>query len=108
MHFYRIAQEAISNAVKHGEARNVVIEIQDDPSEGSRALRIRDDGRGPPEPGKATLGMGIRIMRHRASLLGGDLQVRHLETGGTVVECVVQRHRDADPWEQPGAVCRRK
>ncbi len=49
---------------------------------------MRDNGHGFGEPLEPQLGKGIRIMRHRASLLGGDLRLQPLEGGGAAVECV--------------------
>jgi signal transduction histidine kinase len=89
MHMYRIAQEAITNAVKHGNADEVLVELTDDAPGGVRILRIRDDGRGFPEKPEPSSGVGLRIMRHRAGMLGGDLDVRAGDDGGVVVECVI-------------------
>lgn len=89
MQLYRIAQEAVHNAVKHGGATEVTIELKSDPSRAVRVLRVRDNGAGFPETSGPPLGMGLRIMRHRASLLGGELHVRALDEGGVVVECVI-------------------
>lgn len=71
---YRIAQEALNNALRHGGARRVVVQL--DAQEGARSLRISDDGRAfPPEVLSAQhgAGMGLRIMRYRAQLIGGSL-----------------------------------
>lgn len=68
LHVYRIAQEAVSNALKHGKARHVRIQLQNLGSDCE--MSVSDDGRGVPDPIPAT-GMGLRIMRYRADILGG-------------------------------------
>jgi two-component system, LuxR family, sensor kinase FixL len=83
---YRITQEAISNAVKHGKASNVRISLTRD---GRRhRLEIRDDGIGFPEVLPADRGMGVRIMKYRARVIGGSLEIHRAESGGTIVSCV--------------------
>jgi signal transduction histidine kinase len=84
-HLYRIAQEAVGNAIKHGEAKNILIRL--DASEESTVLSIKDDGVGLPEPLPKKRGMGLRIMAHRAAMIGGGFNVRRDETGGTLVTC---------------------
>lgn len=77
---YHIAQEAVTNAVRHGEAREVVIELD------AHRLAIRDQGRGF-DPAAAPAGAGLRIMRHRAASFGGQLQIDSTPGAGTVVIC---------------------
>jgi signal transduction histidine kinase len=86
-HFYRIAQECISNAVKHGKARN--IDIQLETLDDGIGLRVKDDGIGLPDSLPKTAGMGLRIMAHRASIIGATFQARRDESGGTIVSCVL-------------------
>ena len=94
---YRIAQEAISNAVRHGRARHVAVTVA--PDEGGLRLEVCDDGSGWPgggAPGGAeapspTDGAGLRIMHHRASVLGGVLTFRSTPGGGVCVDCVLPR-----------------
>ncbi len=86
MHLYRIAQEALTNAVRHGQATRIRLELWQD--ENGCGLRISDDGRGLPEsPGG---GMGLRMMRYRAEMIGGTLKVRSAPGNGTVIQCVVE------------------
>ena len=87
VHMYRIAQEAISNAVKHGSAKNVIIQLE--ALEDGIALCVKDDGTGLPDPPRKSTGMGLRIMAHRASMIGATFDVRRGETGGTNVVCVL-------------------
>jgi signal transduction histidine kinase len=69
IHLYRIAQEAIGNAVRHGKAARLVITLS---RLGDRGiLTVQDDGSGMPEQQTVSTGMGLRIMRHRAQILGG-------------------------------------
>jgi PAS domain S-box-containing protein len=86
-HLYRIAQEAVSNALRHGRARHVAIALRADA--GTLALSVRDDGAGDPARFDRTRGLGLRIMRNRAGVLGGTLTVGPAEGGGTLVTCVL-------------------
>lgn len=94
VHLYRIAQEAISNAIKHGKARNIVIgfETEDD----GITLRVKDDGVGLPNPLPERSGMGLRIMAHRAGMIGATFTARHDKSGGTTVACVLRHTKDED------------
>ena len=84
-HLYRIAQEAVGNAIKHGKAENILIRL--DASEEGTMLSIKDDGTGLPEPLPKDRGMGLRIMAHRSGMIGGKFNARRDETGGTLVTC---------------------
>ncbi len=84
-HLYRIAQEAVHNAVEHGKARRIAIELAASPA--SSCLRIVDDGRGFSEKEAAHPGMGVRVMRHRAESIGGKLRIAPADGGGTMVAC---------------------
>lgn len=82
---YRIAQEATRNAVQHGAARHITIELNalDDEYE----LRIEDDGVGISSSRGSTGGMGMRIMAHRAQAIGARFEVAASTQGGTAVIC---------------------
>lgn len=84
-HLYRIAQEAVSNAIKHGKAENILIRL--DANEEGTVLSIKDDGTGLPEPLPKDRGMGLRIMAHRSGMIGGKFNARRDATGGTLVTC---------------------
>jgi two-component system sensor kinase FixL len=86
-HLYRIAQEAVSNAFKHGKAREIVIQLEALPE--AMVLSVTDDGSGIPEPPPRNRGMGLRIMDYRASMIGGALSIRRNPNGGTTVRCSV-------------------
>src|SRR5262249_9600360 len=83
---YRIAQEAVRNAVEHGAAREVMIQL----TFGNREmlLTIQDDGEGFNTKTNGH-GMGLRIMRYRAQCIGGSCQVHPGPTQGTIVRCHV-------------------
>jgi PAS domain S-box-containing protein len=83
-HLFHIAQEAVQNAVKHGRADRIDIELSC--REGLIMLRVADDGVGMRE-GNETTGMGLRIMRHRANMIGAGFEIMPNPAGGTIVEC---------------------
>lgn len=85
-HLFRIAQEAISNAIKHGNAKRIALDLTE--SAGVLTLTIRDDGRGFTADSLAkTDGRGLSIMQYRAGLVGGTLLVGRAKPRGTVVTC---------------------
>jgi signal transduction histidine kinase len=86
-HLYRIAQEAVGNAIKHGKAPNILIRL--DASEENTELSIKDDGVGLPNPLPKARGMGLRIMAHRSAMIGGVFRARRGENGGTLVTCSI-------------------
>ena len=83
---YRIAQEAVRNAVEHGGARAVQINLGFDYNE--LVLTIEDNGKGF-DGGENRNGMGLRIMRYRAQCVGGACEVRSSRAKGTIVHCRV-------------------
>jgi signal transduction histidine kinase len=90
-HLYRIAQEAISNALKHGRAREIVVHLGEDDE--SIRLSITDDGIGLPEGYRDSRGIGLRIMGYRARVIGAELDVGRGPAGGTVVLCRLDKER---------------
>lgn len=95
-HLYRIAQEATSNAVRHGGASEVAISMQDTAEEngtpsdapGPIILSVTDDGTGiSDEALQQSDGMGVHTMRNRARRIGGTLEVGRRPEGGTYVRC---------------------
>jgi PAS domain S-box-containing protein len=86
-HLYRITQEAISNAVKHGKAKTVVIDLTAD--RGELCLKITDDGVGLGNAQGDGKGIGLQTMEYRARLIGGTFDVLPGESGGTSVVCTV-------------------
>ncbi|MGA3283471.1 MAG: PAS domain-containing protein [Verrucomicrobiota bacterium] len=88
-HLYRIAQEAVNNAVKHSRAGSILIQLQ--ASQNRVELKISDDGIGISLPLNATRGMGMHIMAYRARTIGGVLNIERGPKGGTVVSCFAPR-----------------
>jgi len=87
-HLYRISQEAITNAIRHGRASHIALRLE---ASGERVrLVVDDDGSGLPPPGRRGPGMGLRIMAHRAAMMNGTLEVRARPEGGSTVVCEVQ------------------
>lgn len=86
---FRIAQEAVNNAIRHGRPRHVRLTLLTEPK-GLR-LRIYDDGVGIQHDQNQSDGLGLSIMEYRAGLIGGVLQVTPSQGGGTVVTCTVPR-----------------
>jgi PAS domain S-box-containing protein len=84
-HLYRIAQEAVTNAVKHGHAKEIVIRLTE--SEDKCILTITDDGLGLPETFAKNQGTGLQIMRYRAATIGASLEVRRAGGRGICVSC---------------------
>jgi signal transduction histidine kinase len=84
-HLYRIAQEALTNAMKHSEAATVEVRLDVDAH--TIRLRILDDGVGPPDPSTEFSGLGLRTMRDRAAAIGARLTVVARHERGTAVIC---------------------
>lgn len=84
-HLYRIAQEAIQNAVKHAEATTLEVRLTA-PRQGL-VLAVTDDGKGIPRAEERSEGLGLRAMRHRAELVGSRLDIERPPEGGTRVRC---------------------
>ncbi len=85
---YKIAQEAVTNAIKHGKARKVAIKLSC--NGGELGLTVLNTGLPFPDLDGKSTGMGLRIMNYRASLIGGSLTVQAAgPRGGAVVTCVV-------------------
>lgn len=80
---YHIAQEAINNAVKHSKAAKITVSLYRESPE--IVLSIEANGKGLDDP--STSGLGLRIMRYRANMAGGQLSIFTPSTGGTQVIC---------------------
>lgn len=85
-HLYRIVQEAVNNAVRHGKAQRVDVTLAQ--ARGALVLRIEDDGRGLPDEAlkEKGEGVGLRSMRYRARLLGASLRVANRKGGGAAIK----------------------
>jgi PAS domain S-box-containing protein len=82
-HLYRIAQEALTNAARHGHADEVDIELR--VTRDKFSLSIRDDGDGFCQPASPYSGMGLKIMKYRAGMIGATFEIAPNEPQGTVV-----------------------
>ena len=99
-HLYHIAQEACTNALKHARADSIAVRLflADD----GVSLEVRDDGVGMPQPGHQE-GLGLRIMRNRASVMGAELTIEPVEPHGTLVTCTCRsRGLDSSHPMEPG------
>jgi len=85
VHLYRIAQEALNNAIKHANCRHLYVSIDIEDEYG--LLEVYDDGRGLADDIKNQQGLGLNIMKYRSSLFNGQVKVYPVETGGTRVCC---------------------
>jgi PAS domain S-box-containing protein len=86
-HLFRIAQEAVQNALKHARARVVEIDLR--AYERAVCLTVNDDGVGLPRFGSPNAGLGMRTMHFRASSIGGRLVVTSRGEGGVCIACEV-------------------
>jgi signal transduction histidine kinase len=84
-HLYRIAQEAVNNAIRHGEAKNILISLI--PGNGYGTLRIENDGTSLPEHSAGDSGLGMQIMKYRAGMIGGSLKVESGVSRGVTITC---------------------
>ena len=98
-HLYLIAQEAVTNALKHSQAKAIAIHLS---AEGDSAvLRVTDDGTGFDDPvARNPNGMGLRIMRERAGMIGGDLRIDSAPGTGTSVTCILRERIAHDEAEE--------
>lgn len=87
-HLFRLAQEAINNAVKHGKAKQVTVSLHATPGQ-QLVLSVADDGIGLPQDNAPRKGLGLRIMNYRTQRMGGTLEISSREGGGTVITCRV-------------------
>jgi signal transduction histidine kinase len=96
---YRIAQEAVRNAIQHAGARyvEIFVKVADEYLE----LMVRNDGKAWQPPVQLTEGLGLRIMRHRTEILGGTLAIQPDQCGRTVLDCKVPLRPAAPPPPRP-------
>jgi two-component system, LuxR family, sensor kinase FixL len=96
---YRIAQEAVTNALRHAEAAHITIRLHAEA--GTTTLMVIDDGVGIQNRMPTEDGIGLRIMRHRAMSIGAGFSAGRGADRGTVVTCTLQGLRTQD--QKPGA-----
>jgi len=97
LNLYRIAQEAVNNAIKYSRATRITISLERDGA--ALRLSITDDGRGiptgsaksPRKPPRKRGGMGLHIMRYRARTMGATLRIQNRDPRGTEVVCLLPR-----------------
>ena len=82
-HLYRIAQESVQNAIRHGKSTSIEITLM--PSGAEWSLLIADNGTPPEQENKS--GRGLQIMRYRASMFAGTLRIQSRENCGTIITC---------------------
>jgi len=88
---YRIAQEAVINVVKHSQARQILINL--DEGDDKIVLSIKDDGIGFSLDQKVSGGRGLHIMQYRANMIDATLRIRQNTEGGMTITCVVPKKR---------------
>lgn len=91
IHLYRIAQEAASNAIRHGECKRLTIKLSR-VKQGLK-LAISDNGRGFAPNGSRSRGLGLHLMQYRATMMRGSLRVEKRRGKGTRVTCLVPLER---------------
>ena len=90
LHLYRIAQEALTNAIKHAKPTKIVIECNS--FDGKPRLTITDDGVGLQKRSNKTKGMGLHLFNYRARLIGAKIEVANAKSGGCQVTCTLKRN----------------
>jgi signal transduction histidine kinase len=90
-HLYRIAQEALTNAARHGQATAVDIYLRSTPT--TFLLQVADNGCGIAADARAPEGMGLRIMEYRAGMIGAKLEIVANEPRGTMVRVIGENGR---------------
>ncbi len=93
-HLYRIAQEAVNNALTHSRTKRIDISLAK--SNENIIMKVLDNGIGIGDTHASGPGLGLRIMSYRAGLIGATLQIGHGQQGGTLVSCTVSRSRAGD------------
>ena len=86
-HLYRIAQEAVSNAIKHGHAGRITVALEE--TEVGIRLSVSDNGHGMAKASPKTGGMGLRIMADRAKMIGGRFAVQAHRPTGVELSCLI-------------------
>jgi signal transduction histidine kinase len=89
-HLFRIAQEAVNNAMKHAGAKKIVMTLSSD--EEWVCLTVSDNGKGLPAAKKPGRGIGLQVMKHRAGVIGADLEIESKPGKGVKLSCRYRRH----------------
>ncbi|HEX3800846.1 MAG TPA: PAS domain-containing protein [Verrucomicrobiae bacterium] len=97
-HLYRIAQEAVQNAIKHANPSQILIRLS---QEGDNIhLSVTDNGLGSDEDEARNFGIGLSIIKFRTTMAGGRLQVHRNATGGTLISCSFQQKRTSEAMQE--------
>lgn len=88
MNLFRIAQEGVQNAIKHGRAKRIAIRLTE--RDGTVKLAVADNGCGLPGDLSRQRGMGLKIMEHRSSMIGAELTLQRAPGGGTLLTCLLR------------------
>jgi len=88
-HLFRIAQEALNNALKHAAASEIVLSLAE--RDGVVELRIADNGKGLPKTARRRDGMGLQVMQHRANAIGAELKIESISGKGVMVSCLLRK-----------------
>lgn len=94
-HLFRIAQEAVSNALRHGKATEIEIVLQSSPERIN--LMVHDNGVGFPRKSQERPGMGLRIMNYRAGITGGSITIQKRPAKGSTITCSLPRSATGHP-----------
>jgi PAS domain S-box-containing protein len=90
LHIYRIAQEAVNNAIKHSRAKEILITLAE--RNGRLLLEIGDNGKGLPRGKEPARGIGLQVMKHRAGVIGADLELESKPGKGVRISCMLTRN----------------
>ena len=90
-HLYRIAQEAVNNALKYSKATHITLRLEDRGH--SIALTIEDNGLGLPEEASEKPGMGLQVIHYRARLIGGQVEIHSKADEGVRIVCTIPKQR---------------
>jgi signal transduction histidine kinase len=93
LHVYRIAEEALGNAVRHSESTKITIELETIPGR-KVVLAVIDNGKGF-QQGSGPQGLGLQNMKYRAGVIGGSLKITTAPRRGTIVKCTFPSRRAA-------------
>jgi PAS domain S-box-containing protein len=88
LHLYRIAQEAVTNALKHSGARTITLSLK--LRQDMLTLSVADDGCGLPDVIHASQGMGLRLMKYRADVIGADFSIGRRKNHGSRISCMLR------------------
>lgn len=93
IHLYRIVQESVNNAIRHGQAQQILMGLAKN-NQGQHTLTIKDNGIGISDDVlKAESNIGLNSMRYRAEIIDADLSIGRGKNGGTVVTCTFNNEK---------------